>query len=648
MKWQKTKFWLWLEIGFPVVEGLAIYGKRLKEIPGAQGAQGPQDACADTTEVTTVCFDLLSFQSDFELNSIPKALVSVALGRRADDLTHASAIHSYIDKLQLQLPASVYCQAKTLDTSEEGEPTDMWPVSFFRVFEGLVTGSAFRRHESGVDFSLSLTHWLSNLNFSSALSKQSHPLNPSQWFFPAQQSLDLTGSGGTFLFGNGETLVPAGLASPFFTEEVILTDLWGGLGTFNEFDQKYLTGIKDWLLTLTRQNRINAVQIQQATGINIEASINIEACRALYRFEPDAKGEDFSETGYTLGVPLALPDNADLNTYISAAIVDEMGSETFYSNQNTTLWDKLASQYHTNYMFSIVPLVEKALIVPFVPGLSSGNDDTLVHRVLYASEYDSIEIHNNIIRPLRAVGLIMGYGMQAGGGVTKDPAAPYGTFGGYFDKWMDACTADGGAPADCDQKYKYGLIMFKHAPKWMIGVVPHRIYSPKSTAVTGIDIQTTLTPLAGVEADFADPRTIFINARPVWDLYARTLYIHEVLKNRQGTLTGPVRFDIAPGSQIIVQVTEDKYISQILDPNSCDLVNMTFNWCSVLRVSTVIDCQNMRAYTNFFLGHIRSEEENKDAGTSIDRHPLWQANQWAGCVMIEKPEFGTQVTKTPP
>jgi hypothetical protein len=410
------------------------------------------------------------------------------------------------------------------------------------------------------------------------------------------------------------------------------------------------------LLQLTQFDRINREQILNlAIGniSNLDPEINWEACRALSRFEPNAVTPTASETGYVLGVPLAIASQGGINGNIANAIAVEIGQESVEGVTNVTLWDKLAGQLHANYMYSIVPLIDKALVVPFVPGLSSGDALTMVHRVLQTSDYESIDLQAIIPRPLRAVGITMAHVDQAGGSMQLTQHAQYASFGGVFDKYTPGQDPDldpGEAATVPDARYKEGLFMFKAGPKWMSGFFSAHLYTQGSTAANGPSIRSAITPMGGTPPGGLTQRQILKFARPVWDYYARTVYIHEVLKNRQGTITGPVRFDIAPGSSIKIEATEDKFVKHVVfadiqNDDECDQKYIKYYWCSVLRVSTMIDCQNMRAFTNFYVAHTRTRDENKDVATAIGRHPVWQKCRWAGCVLWEDPAFGEAATK---
>jgi hypothetical protein len=645
VKWKNVKFWIWIEVFFPAqtfsleedgLEGFRVQHNEFLVHLGA-GAQGVQSGiCGPEPVDSPVCFDVLNFSSEFELNGIPTAVVGIPLGRRGDDVTKISEIHRYIDQLQLQLRCKVWCRATTnagtgidiTDPSTVEAAEALWPASEFVIFEGYITGSGFRRGNGGAELTLSLTHWLADLNFSSALSKQSHPLNPSQMYFEANFVNEAELSAGSFTSGTGPMQTGAHLAMPYFTSDTVITDLWGGIdGT-----SVPKSGLRNWLLYLTQRDRINKTQINNLVGGgpagDLDPGKNWEACRAITRFEPD-------DDGYQLGVPLGMSSQGDLNANIANNIGQEIGNETLEAYSNVTLWDKLAGQFHANYMFSIVPLVQKALVVPFVPGLRGST-----HRVLWARNYESLDLTATMPRPLRAVGLIIGKNFNSGGGMSRDGHPAYSGFGGWFDKMT---TSD-------DPRYKEGLVMFKQAPRWLT-MVTYYTYSRSSAAVTpNVTLRTTTAPNAGAPHSDTPPDEVLNQSQTIWNLYARTLYIHEVLKNRQGAITGPVRFDIAPGSQLKVEVTEDKWVQQILREQDgipiCDDSRYMFMYCSVLRVSTTIDCQNGRALTSFYVAHVRNAQENTDDATSIDRHPIWQRCMWHGCSLVIDPAFEPLTTQS--
>lgn len=649
--WKNIKYWLWVEVTFPLVEENFEdnpFAEPKKKFPVKFGA-GPQDIdCGGSLDGDIVCFEILSFQSEFELNSIPTAIVNIALGRRADDVDVVSAIHYYVDDFKIQLPATVWCQAKVGETSTGPCPLCM-PTEPFVVFEGYVTGTGFRRSTSNTELSLSLTHWLTDLNFSSCTAKQSHPLNPAQIYNPINHVMTEELSGGSFLDGVQPTVIGQELAIQFFNALTLTSDFWGGEQIVGP-DGYLPSGLKDYFLALTRMQRINANQIVNLSGADtsfdaVLPELNWEACRALQRFEPNAKvpAHGIDEEGYVLGVKLAMEDNPTLSSHIADAIATAVGTESLDVASTMTLWDKLAGQFHAEYRYAVVPTVLKALVVPFTPGLRGemvDGEETLVHRVLLAAHYESIEFSSIVPRPLRGVGIFMGRKFNAGASFDKKAGISYRSFGGWFDKMTKINPGD----PEPDPRYKEGLILFKEAPNWLNNLAPGWPYAADSTGKNNT-VKTTTSPDAGAPTTEDSQKEILENAADtIWNQYARSLYVDEILKNRQGVITGPVRFDIAPGSTLKVEVAEDKFVQNVLFPGIpseelCDSQYTKFYYCAVLRVSTAIDCQNARAYTTFYVAHIRDYNENQDNSTSIEEHPLWSKCQWAGCVLVQDNNF---------
>ncbi len=639
--YKTQKFWLWLELDLPrTIEDQEDIDEA--EFPPDEANQF--DECGSMPPADTVCLDIIQFNSEFEINSVPFANVSVALGRRADDVTQVSGIHEIINSLKLQVPARVWLYGfPNRLSSDIDDCTLTWPDERLMIFEGYATGSGFRRTDHGAEFTLRLEHWLVDLNFSSSISRMSSPHNPNYLFYDATHHQT----------GNLGANVPNGIVSnivaghrplTYFSSTDILNDFWGGARQVDVNDNHILGGLKDWLITLSKQERLNPTQLALAAGsptIDRSAAINWEACRALRRFEPFASipGPDaVDEDGYVLGVPLAMFPTGEIDSLVANAMAISIGQQTQEDYVHSTLWDKLAGQFHVDYCFSIVPLIRKALVVPFTPGLSSGNENDLIHRVLRTSEYEAIDLRTNLSRPLRGVGIFVNTGNQSGSGMNGDNGgAASGVYGGYFDKFV----------ITGDERYREGLVMWKNGPTWLNGIVNMFGFTPSSTSVNGGTINTSVSPGAGNGYEVNAPDQTSVTSRSIWNKYAQALYIHEVLKERQGVIAGPVRFDIAPGSQLKVEMTEDKFVRRLLNPTQngdCDDSWYTWAYCAVLRVSTFLDSQNNRAGTTFFVSHVRDESENLDAGTSTDRHPLWQRCRWGGCALIDNPAFAPTTT----
>jgi hypothetical protein len=96
------------------------------------------------------------------------------------------------------------------------------------------------------------------------------------------------------------------------------------------------------------------------------------------------------------------------------------------------------------------------------------------------------------------------------------------------------------------------------------------------------------------------------------------MYVSELLKNRYGDISGPVRFDISPGTTLKMEGTSGAFGG-----------TGEARYASVVRTSHFFQAQQQKCYTAFRLAHIRTEAENNDDAYSTERHPLY-TNIWNG------------------
>ncbi len=594
-----------------------------------------------------VRLDLIQFSSDFELNSIPKANMLIAVGRQANDVSKISAIHNIINVMKLRLPINVYLQAGVSDADvlptfwpedEEGFPLP------FRIFDGYTTGSGYRKSSTTAEFVLFATHWLEDLNFSSATSRLFQPLNPQQFSF-IQTIPD-------FITGKNVNMIGTTAAHDRFSPDVVINDLWGYNAPQVIPGTPVAGGIKTWFTQLATADLITAAEIK-ARGV-IDSGANFEALNALARFEPTVpEGETpleeilaiigqlidseqpiadylvsvgvpeeaaaaadellaagitssevlayvlpFAKVGipvYTDGVPLALAGIETFSQQVADQISDAIASETFYQVASQTMWDKLVADYGPNYMFSVVPMVEKALVVPFIPGLRTE------YKTILGTEYDNISMNMDMPRMIRAVALVLGVSDTAGGFIERN-FLPYRSIGGWY------------------QGRDSGTIIFKSAPYWLANVALPYLDSYPSFGIG--DIKSSALTAAGAAFDPINYAVKRGNAKILQDSYAQTLYMLEILRSRHAQLSGKLRFDIAPGSTVKIECAEDPFVG--LDQSM---------YASVIRVSTHISAEAQVAGTAFHLSYVRSEVENIDNATSIAGPPLWQ-NVWKGAPLI--------------
>ena len=114
---------------------------------------------------------------DFELNGIPRASCVLPVGR--DILSGgASPVHT-LAALDDLTPAKLMCQV----VFAYGDDGVTLPSGTFTLFEGYTAGTGYSRSASppSAGFTIALTHWASDLNYSSIFSQDSSPTNPGRY-----------------------------------------------------------------------------------------------------------------------------------------------------------------------------------------------------------------------------------------------------------------------------------------------------------------------------------------------------------------------------------------------------------------------------------------------------------------------------------
>jgi hypothetical protein len=559
--------------------------------------------------------ELVQVTTDFGKNEIPTALATVSAGRRADNTEIIAAIHYLTKHLKLFLRASVWCEGSVTDFTGTADP---WPTTPdgqpkpFRVFDGYITGMARRKTANAIEYDLSLVHWLSDLNFSSTLSRSSSPQNPSQISYdPALPLYPNSGARDASLFRVGS---PTSQAGAIINTNSVLLDLWGATTRVGDpanwpaAPEAGVGGMKQWLTELCLQDLINWRQVRFgscAGTIPDEAGAkNTEALEALKKIEPLSKG-------YIDGVPLRMEERPGIQN-IANQIATQIGFETPEVLHNHTIWDKLIGQYGSDLQFDLIPQVEKALIVPQNSGLRRP------WVTIYANDYEYFEQYNNIPRPLRGIGLFVGREFGGGSGISLNNAPVYNTVGAYYE----------------NPNRRDGMVIWKKAPRWLSTVILPWMYQ---TGGQDTDIATSFDSSLGDPPDQKDPKCKFEDAKPLWCDYARALYIQEILRGRNGRLSGRLRFDIAPGSIIRIETPEEPFIlEQMADPEGQP--TRSYIYAQALRVSCVINVESQRAGTAIQFGFTRDEDENEDPSYSLDRHPIWACN-WYGAPLVNENAF---------
>lgn len=556
-------------------------------------------------------FEVSTFQSHWGMNEIPMATCALAIGREAADGIVKAKIHDNIANFKLMKKATVYFTP--YGDWDDGVP---WPEGEQVIFEGRVTGTGFEKSSGGVRFVVHIIHWLSDLDFASCLTSRSHPTNPAQYTFPSIVK-PLVGTPGL-----GDTGIPVGggirqtaEAKSIGVPQNIKKDLWGA-------------AIKPLFCALALEDNVEiSAELrgpQDSCVGELEKSDIVLA--ALKRIESVAVGEvknaecDLERSCYTEPLSLLLGDGAGgAPQSVADSISESLMRDTIESYNNQTIWGKLVSQFAPAFNFSVIPQVDKCLVVPFVPGLREA-----YCKIIEPTDYVSVSLSGSLSRPLKAIVIHGSVGSNTGlGHNAGNPQQDGGLIAGIVGCF---------APADV----KTGMVLFENAPMWLSGVASGKHSTVRSTGLSsGAGTSSATTPAEDDDELIANEEgktqeDVFRSATTLYNGWAHAMYVSRQLAGRSGNLFGKLRFDIAPGSNIIIKGSSEKFIAG-------DQTNEQL-YATVARVSFKLDAAEGTAGTGFSFAHARTEEENKNDKTSLDKNPLYET-KFVGAPLMDVYQF---------
>jgi hypothetical protein len=574
-----------------------------------------------------IILDLASFTLDWGVNEIPQANLAVAAGREVNSGI-PSAMHYLISVFRQRIPVYVWCEIARTYGPNNNDPFTGTP---FLAFAGKTTGAGFRTNFGSAEFVITAAHWLVDLTTSSTVSASSSPTNPHQISYDSAMPIFRTAG-----------VTPAD--TPLVQWGAILggavgVDFWGfdsGPPIQGQTTQNSTKGLRGALALLASDNRFNWKQILYqnpncGAARSTSGHINDSAMAALRQFEPLPGPVDPLNPGnigpgtYYSSVPLVMRANLLINATAAQSMAYEVASTSTQNLASTTFWDKLVGDWAPRFLFAVVPLVDRALIVPYCPGLraSTGSGSQIQVQVggaIRASEIDYFEFMTSIPRPLRGIGLF----------VTK--ASGSGAFGhdSANVKIQQQTGFSTGALYDTCQD---GVILFKDAPAWITNTFLPNNYTRGSTVAQ--QVPTNQSPAGHIPPQVDAMAPAFAN---LWTEYAHMLYVQEVLRHRQVRMGGKLRFDIAPGTLVSMQVPQDLFVSRVLSgqaPNSTGpLPPPQVLYGTVIRVTISVNCESQKASTNFHIAHVRDAQEDLDNRFSVQSHPVW-AVDWRGAKLVD-------------
>lgn len=297
---------------------------------------------------------------------------------------------------------------------------------------------------------------------------------------------------------------------------------------------------------------------------DITARNNARALKALQRIEgPDFTKGNTTAKNYVFGKPLEF-DFADLDGTIPLSIATTLNDELIKSYAETSFWTKLAAQFCPLFGMAVVPMIDTALVIADTPLLKPANGIGI--KTIYAEDYDSEVMSGTMERQLAAVVVVAsGSGGATGAtdGQNKDVVGCYVT----------------------DSQDPDGVVLYTGTPPWLNVIAKEDLPNP------GVDTTAATN-----------------NLRDVFNKWAKEVYIKNVLRGRNQTISGRLRFDIAPGTLVRVSSARESVIlPEEAATQEDNLGGDTYG--QVVRVSVFINADAPAAGTSFLLTNVRTLSE---------------------------------------
>lgn len=513
------------------------------------------------------------FSMTYGLNSIPSATALIALGRNARTQVD-STIYQRIPQIKQMAAVTVKLTGNLGDWAPSGGSNNKqqkFPSGPATLFVGYVAGISYRRSAGQVSMALNMVNRLVDLDMSAAGSRDVVPGAP--------HDLLLT----TLPPGPGAE--KAATAGTKFVKQ-LPSDLR------SDFSKGLLTS----LLFIAKNNQIQthegSVWCKGKTAAPLfSKSDNTRAVDAINGSGPDWKGiaRTAGIAKYTEAYPLK----------VSSAGIElaskSIGETLAASLAGTSMWNTLIGSLLPVFGCGIIPMATGAILAPIL-------NNARTHRIaIDTSDYADFDMTMMSKRPLYGVGVMGNYqfgslsvGQQkqcvgavftasAGSGSLNDGMWMFVAAPGWMDDWTNFDPQALQGQADVNR---------------MLGKPSHDAVGHNSPAIT------------------RNPESEVDGWNGVMQQYARLVYANNSLHGREGTLVGKLRFDVAPGTTILVR-SKGSAQSGGVDELACDM------FAFVAQVTVTINAEQASAATSFVLTNIRTEEENKLTRFSMDTHPFF-------------------------
>jgi len=530
----------------------------------------------------------------YGLNDIPTASAQIALGRDARTQSDSS-VYKIVNLIKQMAEAEIlvsgalgdfdtsgtggvrkqFPQAKVQQKAQEAREKDLGKDAV--IFKGYVSGLTYRRSAGRVTMIVNFVNKLFDLSVSSGGSKDVVPGAPHSFM----QGILEAGPGGTY-YTTAETKLSQDLPPLLernFSNAILESLHW--IASNNQL-QTHDQGI--WCKNVV-------------TGPISLIEANNRALNVIEQFGTWEGIATFSSSRYMAPYASACPLLLFSNGYQLASKV--ISSQIGNSIAATSMWGTLIYSVLPGFGAGIIPMARGAILAPVLP-MARKHQATI-----FPGDYADFNLSAQSQRPLYGVGVMANYIM--GTLTDKDPKQCVGA--------AFVASAKNGPPVTD------GMWLFVNAPPWLEDFAN---FDPK--AVTGdADVTKVLNDVShdavGVN-DIAVDRDIGSEV-PEWNTgmskYAQMMYATQALRGREGTLVGKLRFDIAPGTTILISAKGNQ-LSAGVDTLATDMLGF------VARVTISINAEQASAVTTFELTNLRTAKENETDRFSLDEHPFFGQN----------------------
>lgn len=538
----------------------------------------------ETRQVRT---DVIKAVLSFNVNQIASATCQLPLGRMASDGRTLALVHQEPSLFSTFTRAKLY-----LTASGRYSEVSEWPDQEVLIFDGYVVGVTSSLGQSAT-FEVWLNDRLMDLQTTSTISGAFYPSNLVDYAF-------------TSIFEGLVTMFPGvSLVPGQYLADTISQNFW----TQRDIWRDLLKPICYAIVTNNAQQlkpdlRVCLGGLENIKHQSERAKAQLERIEGEARgIDADKKGNDRALSSFNPGCVVKLAANPEIYYTISSQVVSISVSELAAS----TLWERLILGLLPVFELQFVPRVHSHLVVPVNPALR-----TYWPKKILASDYETISPSFRTPNPISRVVVTSRVGSRTG--LVVDHGEP------VLDGWI--CYAP-----DHAEKTDRGAIWLVDPPVWLAGL------SVNDPGSTGADLSqvpvTAQTPPARATQvqQHQTPALRLESIEAFYRAYARSVYYRERFRHQSVNVMGKLRFDIAPGNIVFIEVPA----SRMLEPRekSSNLVGMVYG------VTVAINAQTGQAGTGFSIGFVRTEKENDNIQMTSDDHPLYE-RPYVGAPLVEE------------